>query len=803
MVDNKDFKNLQKREEELFKEFLKKTEENSMSNGMAEEKGLDDVSSFDDFMPDVSMLKGVHRDDFWKKLSLFFKEMKKKENLRKIFCLAVPFVLVFFLVLNILTPVWDFSEKENRPLKKFPKVTLTSITNGQFMKDFEDYVSDQFIFRNGFVSLKRKTERLTGKKENHNIIFADDGYLIENISQLSTANVKANIDAINCLADIRRYNVNVAVIPTAYEIMKDKLPAFAYVNSYEKFTNELKNGIKNGTVTDTAPILRENSDKYLYFKSDHHQSAKGAYYTYVALSESLGFEPYSEEDFEISVMADDFRGTMWSNSGFGKTKNDIIYRYKLKNEPRFTVTFEDGKEKDSLYSKNKLIEKDKYAYYLDGNHAKTVIKTSLDTDKKLIIIKDSYAHAIVPFLANHYSEIHMIDLRYYNGDIFEYVYEENAKDILFLYNQSTFMTDTNLSKISSFAKTSPYTSVPDISYGIVPELPETDISYFDDAVFVGDSLTIGIQNFSGFDSEFLCMGGLNTKSLETSPLPNGKSVLQSIYDRQSLGKLYIMLGTNEVAFNEMDEFLERYSHFIDKVRERHPGVLIYIESIMPVTKKTSETTGIKNDRVIVYNEALLKMAKEKQCYYIDLHTYYKGEDGALPDNIGSDGIHLGPVKYKEMAKYLLCHAVDVTGAKKIEKEKTNIFDGKGKINAYDIGSQILSFTDFKDELTNVSDSLIVSLYDVDNEKIHSAVLFMGGGATAEEIAVFEAKDETGAKELIALAKSRIERKKKDFENYIPAEMTKLGSALLLREGNVVTVCIADKYDKERILSLLK
>ena len=517
----------------------------------------------------------------------------------------------------------------------------------------------------------------------------------------------------------------------------------------------------------------------------------------------LGYEPYAIEEFEVTKMAEDFCGTSWSNSGFAKTKKDTIYKYALAKEPKCTVSFADGtKPKNTLYSEDKLAEKDKYAYYLDGNHAIAEIKSNCGTDKKIAIIKDSYAHSIIPFLVNHYSEIYMVDLRYYNGDIFEYLYNNNIKDVLFLYNQSTFMTDSNLSKISSFAKTSVFTSVPDISYGIVPNIGSADASYFDDAVFVGDSLTIGIQNFSGFNAQFLCMGGLNTKNLETAALPNGKSVLQSIKDREHLGKLYIMLGTNEVAFNEMDSFMERYSQFIDKVREKFPDVIVYIESIMPVTKETSQTTGIKNDRITIYNEALLKMAKEKQCYYVDVHSYFEGEDGYLPDNIGSDGIHLGPVKYREMAQYLIAHAVPVKGTKKIGTSVKETFAGAGKADTAEIGEKILAAVEFKDDLLKVSDALVVSTYAINADKVCSASLYLGGGATAEEVAVFEMTNEKEANEAVKLSKERIERKKKDFENYIPAEMAKLNSPVIVRKGKLVAVCIADKVSSDKILQLL-
>ncbi len=809
MSERKDFDNLQKREEELFAKFLEKNASTAIATDPLYEENTPEtkdgeIDDIKDFLPDFSELKSYQKDNAWKKLSVFFRLFFKKQNFTKTASLLIPLILVIFLILNILTPSIDISERENRSLAQFPKITLASIANGQFMKDFENYISDQFVFRNAFVSLKRGFEKLSGKEENHTILLSDDGYLIENTSELTVANISSNIKALNDLASVDRYNVKVAIIPTAYEILKDKLPLFSYTNSYEKLQNKIKKELKAASAFDVADDLREKKDEYIYYHSDHHQTALGSYYTYASLGKYLGYVPLKLDDFTVEIMADDFVGTMWSNSGFAKTKNDIIYKYTHKNAPSCTLSFGDETDdKVTLYSEDKLNGKDKYAFYLDGNHASAKITSSCGSGRKIAIIKDSYAHSLVPFLVNHFSEIYMLDLRYYNGDVFEYLYEYNIEDVLILYNQNTFMTDTNLSKISALKESSVYTSVPDISYGVVPEIGSEDASYFNDAIFVGDSLTIGIQNFSGFNAQFLCMGGLSTRNLETSALPNGKTVMQSIRDTQNLGKIYIMFGTNEVAFDEMEEFLQRYEKFIDDIREVHPDVLVYIESIMPVTKEKSDSTDIKNDRITRYNEELLKMAKEKQCYYVDLNAYFRGEDGYLPSNIGSDGIHLGPSKYREMANYILSRAVPVAGAKKISTEEKAAFSGGGTIDTQKIGEAILKNISFKDELIKVSDSLVISAYMPNPEKVYSASLFLGGGATAEEVAVFELKSGKDAKELEGLAKKRIERKKKDFENYIPEEIAKLESPVIVRKSNLVAVCVADDVTEDDILKLLK
>lgn len=788
------------REEELFKEFLEKhnIQNNAFSpliDSSDEIFELEEINEADKYDDEIKTLSDILPDSL----------DSKEENVRRISCLLILGFLTLMLCINILLPSKDISEKENRALAQFPRISMKAIKDGSFSKGFEDYISDQFAFRNSFVSAKRMTEVLIGKKENHDILFGKDGYLIENSANLSFSNVRSNLKAIEDLAAVKRYNITLAVVPTAYEIMQNKLPRNAYTDVYNRLNDTIKANIKekNIQIADTYSLLKENSDQYLYYRSDHHQTAHGSYYLYSALAKNLSYDAIAKDKFKIEAKADDFLGTMWSNSGFANTKEDTIYKYTLKDGYTHKVTFPaEKKTMNSLYSDNMLKTKDKYAYYLDGNHGLAEIETNCGGDKRIAIIKDSYAHSLVPFLANHYSKIYMIDLRYYNGDIFEYLYKSRINDVLIIYNQNTFMTDTNLSKISAFAKTSSYTTVPDVNYGIVPELEKVDNTYFDDAVFVGDSLTLGLSYFSGFNADFLCMGGLSTKNLDTEPVENGKTVIDTIVSKEKIGKIYIMLGTNESIYQKPDEFTERYSSFIDKVRQHHPDAVVYILSIMPISKNFSETHDLKNNFITDHNKYLLQLAKEKQCYYIDVNSFFAGEDGYLPDNAGGDGVHLSPENYRLMADYLKEHAVRVGGVKKIGSSSAKVFKG-GKSDTAKIAEAVVGKVKFKDTLSRVSDSLIVSNYGIDTKHVLSAALYVGGGSTAEEVAVFETDSKKSTDAVVKCIKKRIENKKKDFENYIPAEMSKLNNPYVVRKGNIVVLCLADSADEEVIKACIK
>lgn len=812
------------REEELFKRFLEKEKTHSNKSIFDDETDTFEeatdlneleyyesitendikLSTFSDLLPRAPKTKENY-NGFVGKLKFVFHFLTDNDNIRRSSVAIIVGFLFVMLLINFFTPSKKISETENRALAQFPKFSFSALADGSYTKGIEDYFSDQFFGRNFFVSAKRQVESIIGKKENHGILIGKDGYLVENSANLTHENVSSNLKAIEDLASVGRYNITFSIVPTAYEIMNDKLPLNSYTDVYGSLMSKAKEIIKseNVTIADVSSVLKENKDKNLYYRTDHHQTAHGSYYLYSALANSLSYEAYSPDRFTIEEKANDFMGTAWSNSGFAPTKADSIYKYTSNSGFEYTVNFPmENKQMASLYNDDMLKTKDKYSYYLDGNHGVTEIKSTCPDGRRIAVIKDSYAHSLVPFLANHFTRIYMVDLRYFSGDIFEYLYNSNVKDVLVLYNQNTFMTDNNLSKISSFSKVSAYNSVPDVNYGIVPEQKKVDNSYFDDAVFVGDSLTMGISYFAGFNSEFLSIAGLSTKSLASEPLANGKTVYQTIAEMEHMNKIYIMLGTNEMALEKPWEFASRYSEFIDYVRKYFPNVVVYIQSIMPVSAKRSENSGIKNYMVTDHNKYLIDMAIDKQCYYVDVNSFFAGEDGFLPEDAGGDGIHLSPENYRKMSEYLKSHAVDIVGVKKIGTTKDTVFKG-GKYNTGNIGGEILSKTKFKDNLSKVSDALVVSNYDIKEDFVLSASLFISGGSTAEEVAVFELKSSKNADKLIELIKNRVERKKKDFESYLPQEMAKLNSPLIVKKGNVVVLVIADNPNKEIIKACIK
>lgn len=363
---------------------------------------------------------------------------------------VVSVVFILFLIgmniLNILIPNREFSEFENRVLAQFPSFKFKYLTSGRFTSKFEDYVTDQFALRDFWVAVKSDFERVSLKTINNGIYFGEDGYLLEDYSK-PNEQLEKNIEAINKFSEkLPDMGVYFFAAPNSVKIYEEKLPLFADPYNQLETIKAIKAGLnQNVNFVDGYDLLRAKKQEYIYFKTDHHWTMRGAYYGYQALAEELGVEPYNIDDFMTEIITDEFYGSFYSKANNIHIEPDSIEIFRPKFDISYEVTYlDEEKSTDSLYEFKYLDKKDKYSLFLDGNHALMTIKTKVNNDKKIIVFKDSYAHTLIPFLANHYEEIHVMDLRYYKLDAYEYMEKNNIDKALFLYNIKTFSTSENI-----------------------------------------------------------------------------------------------------------------------------------------------------------------------------------------------------------------------------------------------------------------------------------------------------------------------------------------------------------------------
>ncbi|MFJ7979996.1 DHHW family protein [Lysinibacillus xylanilyticus] len=353
--------------------------------------------------------------------------------------------------INLLTPNKSFSDSENRNLELFPTFSIQNLLDKKFNTNYEKYISDQFAFRDFWISMKSDIDRTIGKKENNGVYIGKNGYLLQKFNKPEDQDVKSNIEALN---DFHLANPNVQkyvmLVPTAISILENKLPNYVshvdevtYIDKVKKSLNKEINFI------DVNPILSSKKNEYIYYKTDHHWTTKGAYYAYLELSKNMNFIPTQKESFNIKNITNSFYGSLYSKAGFRHIEPDSIELYEPKEAIKYKVEYVDeNKTSNSLYEMNNIKKKDKYTVFFNGNHPLVKITTENTNAKKLLVVKDSYANALLPFLLSHFSEIHVIDLRYYNDNLNMFIQKNKIEEMLLLYNANTFFEDSSITDLS-------------------------------------------------------------------------------------------------------------------------------------------------------------------------------------------------------------------------------------------------------------------------------------------------------------------------------------------------------------------
>lgn len=371
-------------------------------------------------------------------------------NLRKVHKVMAVLLLVFIGALPVagwLTPDRKFSPEENRMLEPQPNYSLHRLLSGKFAVDYEKYVSDQFPFRDFWIGVSSDMGRALGQKERSGVYLGKAGYLIQQFQPPTQAQVEENAEAIRMVAAaLPNLQIYFMLAPTSLTMNQEKLPAFAPVGDELASLKQMRDALGNSVkVVDVYPALSANRREDLYYRTDHHWTTLGAYYAYRELCWQMGIVPQAKNEFELRQATDQFYGSLYSKSGFKHLRPDEIELWLPKGEERVSVEYV-GEQyvADSLYAMENLSGKDKYAVFLNGNHGLVKITSDQAEGKKLLVVKDSYANSLIPFLTKHFSEICVVDPRYYDGDLSALIRDQGIQDLLILYNINTFFADPSI-----------------------------------------------------------------------------------------------------------------------------------------------------------------------------------------------------------------------------------------------------------------------------------------------------------------------------------------------------------------------
>ncbi len=364
---------------------------------------------------------------------------------RLTFICAVFFVLM--LAGYLLKPDTKFSELENRYLATMPKLSLKSLMDGSFEESFETYTAEQLPLRNAFIRLKSIIERAELKKENNGIILGSNGQLFEKTLSYNR-NLERNEDIIASFIEKADRRIYFGIIPNSFEIQADRLPKgvpnVSEETEIEDFCRRLS-GLKNCEIIDIYDALKKHSGESIYYNTDHHWTTGGAACAYEKLCEAMGLAAVEPEELEKNSV-ESFYGTYYAKyKGVGIQPDRIDY-YET---PELSyVNLSEGKEYDGLYDMSKADTYDKYGLFMYGNPGEALISIpGNNTEKSLIILKDSYSNCLIPFLTYNYDRIRIVDLRYFGGSLSELLKSDEEADFLLLYNFMHFSEDSNFYRL--------------------------------------------------------------------------------------------------------------------------------------------------------------------------------------------------------------------------------------------------------------------------------------------------------------------------------------------------------------------
>lgn len=200
---------------------------------------------------------------------------------------------------------------------------------------------------------------------------------------------------------------------------------------------------------------------------------------------------------------------------------------------------------------------------------------------------------------------------------------------------------------------------------LTTEYPYTTVTedYFTDAAFLGDSRTMGIADYAGLDADFYCENGMTIYKLlgekgVTYQKTGEKVNLCNVLQQKKYGKIYIMLGMNELGYRDTEYFQEQYHAVLEQIRQWQPQAIIFIMANLHVSQaKNNIQTEFNNININSKNAAAATFADGIDVFYLDSNPLFTDSDGLLKEDLTFDGVHLYANNYAEWKNFLMEHGV--------------------------------------------------------------------------------------------------------------------------------------------------
>lgn len=373
------------------------------------------------------------------------------------------------------------SESEKRRLTEFPSFTLESFMSGDYFSQISLWYSDTYPTREAMINANLAFKSLYGTSDGDVIISSPTGsggvqdggavnrfgniyiqsstHTAYEIFQNTQSKNDRYIGAVNSAAQALGSGVNVynMVVPLhyTYRLTDEQISSIGASDCIETISYIYSGLDSNVTAVDVHGVLSEHMDEYIYFRTDHHWTARGAYYAYVAFCQKKGISPMPLSSYE-KLEFGGFLGTYYEQSGNSeilKSHPDTVEAFVPKGTNTITVTTRDGKQENySIVNRNTdtyyAAAGSKYNCFIAGDFPLAQIHNpNINDGSSIVVVKESYGNAFVPFLVDSYEYVYVVDYRYYTGSLAGLVKERGIDDVLFLNYVSTASTESKIEKL--------------------------------------------------------------------------------------------------------------------------------------------------------------------------------------------------------------------------------------------------------------------------------------------------------------------------------------------------------------------
>lgn len=372
---------------------------------------------------------------------------RRYENALVIFMITLFVVLIIYSSIIIsMNGEKHFLENERRSTLLFKDIKV-DIKDGKITDDLETYLKEQFVCRDHLIKIKSFIENILKINFSNNVYICDGQYFIENENKIDPNFLYEKISNYEKVLEDVKCDFDFFMFPNAYYIYNELLPEYAEPSQYEYFSYLLNNTF-NGTkfkfhdMADDIKALKEDNNYNIYYKTDHHMTSDALYNISSKVFNKMKLRDTNTANaYQKTTVTDAFQGSLMSKSARFINVYDNIDLYIPKKTTRYVLTdYGENKRLASIYDPSKIDSYDPYLVFLGGNSGHINIRTENYTEKKILVLKDSYFNAFLPFMIDKYREIDIIDPRYIDKEINELVNLDSYDNIMFFMNFNTFNT---------------------------------------------------------------------------------------------------------------------------------------------------------------------------------------------------------------------------------------------------------------------------------------------------------------------------------------------------------------------------